>query len=105
MDHDRLVSSLAAFAVLEPTHFPLHFAQIFLVVAQNEPCTFQKVMKALDLTNSAVSRTVMALGQTSRKGTPGFDLMYVAKDPKEGRRLIILLTPKGKALYRQLLSI
>jgi len=31
--------------------------------------------------------------------------MYVAKDPKEGRRLIIMLTPKGKALYRQLLSI
>ena len=102
MDHARLESSLAAFAVLEPTHFPLHFAQIFLVVARHEPCTFQTVMEALDLTNSAVSRTVMALGQTSRKGTPGFDLMYCQKDPKEGRRLLIFLTPKGKALYRQL---
>lgn len=102
MDHDQLEKALAAFAVLEPTHFPLHFSQIFLVVARNEPCTFQKVMEALDLTNSAVSRTVMALGQTSRKGTPGFDLMYCEKDPKEGRRLLIFLTPKGKALYRQL---
>lgn len=105
MDHSQLASALAAFAVLSPTHLPIHFAQIFLVVAKNEPCTFQTVMEALDLTNSAVSRTVMALGQTSRKGTPGFDLMYAAKDPKEGRRLIIFLTPKGKALYRQLTSI
>ena len=105
MDHNQLASALAAFAVLSPTHLPIHFAQISLVVAESEPCTFQTVMEALDLTNSAVSRTVMALGQTSRKGTPGFDLMYVAKDPKEGRRLIIFLTPKGKALYRQLASI
>ncbi len=105
MDHDRLAAVHACFATLDPTHFPNHFAQIFLVVARHEPCTFQKVMDALDLTNSAVSRTVMALGQTSRKGKPGFDLMYVDKDPKEGRRLIIMLTPKGKALYRQLISI
>jgi DNA-binding MarR family transcriptional regulator len=105
MDHDQLARALAPFAVLSPTHFPLHFAQVFLVVARKGPCTFQTVMEELDLTNSAVSRTVMALGQTNRKGQPGFDLLAVFRDPAEGRRFLITLTPKGKALARQLQGI
>jgi len=105
MDHDQLARALAPFAVLSPTHFPLHFAQVFLVVARKGPCTFQTVMEELDLTNSAVSRTVMALGQTNRKGQPGFDLLTVFRDPAEGRRFLITLTPKGKALARQLQGI
>ena len=104
MDHDQLARALAAFAVFDPTHFPLHFAQVFLVVARKGPCTFQTVMEDLDLTNSAVSRTVMALGETNRKGQPGFDLLCVIRDPAEGRRFLIMLTPKGKALSRQLLA-
>lgn len=102
MDLDRLATSLAAFAVYDPTHFPIHFAQVLLVVAEEEPCTFQKVMGKLDLSNSAVSRTVMALGQLNRRGQPGFDLLTTFRDPKEGRRFLIKLTPKGKALVRQL---
>ena len=102
MDLSRLARALAAFAVLDPTHFPLHFAQVFLVVAEETPCTFQTVMDRLDLTSSAVSRTVRALGPTDRKGQPGFDLMVCIRDPKEGRRFLIMLTPKGKALARQL---
>jgi DNA-binding MarR family transcriptional regulator len=105
MDHDQLARALAPFSVLSPTHFPLHFAQVFLVVARKGPCTFQTVMEELDLTNSAVSRTVMALGQTNRKGQPGFDLLTVFRDPAEGRRFLITLTPKGKALARQLQGI
>ena len=105
MDLPQLARGLAAFAVFSPTHFPLHFAQVFLVVAEKGPCTFQKVMEELDLTNSAVSRTVMALGETNRKGQPGFDLLCVVRDPAEGRRFLIMLTPKGKALSRQLAGI
>ena len=105
MDLSQLARAMAPFAVLSPTHFPLHFAQVFLVVAQNGQCTFQKVMDELDLTNSAVSRTVMALGQTNRKGQPGYDLLCVVRDPAEGRRFLIMLTPKGKALSRQLQGI
>ncbi len=102
MDLKQFEKALGLISTLDPTHFPNHFTRIFLVIARHEPCTFQKVMDAFDLTHSAVSRTVMALGQTNRKRKPGFDLVYVAKDPKEGRRLIIMLTPKGKALLRSL---
>ena len=103
MDMDQLGRALAAFAVLSPTHLPIHFVQVFLfVAAAKRPCTFQEVMAALDLSNSAVSRTVMALGQETRKGQPGFHLLLVEKDPAEGRRYIIMLTQKGKALSRQI---
>ena len=44
----------------------------------------------------------MALGLETRKGQPGFDLLLVEKDPAEGRRYIIMLTQKGKALSRQI---
>ena len=44
----------------------------------------------------------MALGQTNRRGDPGYDLLKVDADPSEGRRFIVTLTAKGRALKRQL---
>ena len=84
---------------------PLHFCQIFLVVARRGQCTFPELMEELNLTNSAISRSVMAMGDTHRKGTPGFGLLETRKDHREGRRFLVYLSPKGKALYRQLQSI
>lgn len=101
----QLASALAAFAVHSPTHWPNHFSQLFLAVAEHQPATFKELGETLALSNSAVSRTVAALGETHRKGTSGFGLVSVAPDPYEGRRLIVTLTQKGEALKRQLLQI
>ena len=105
MDLHQLESATAAFAVLSPTHLPIHFVQIFLVVGEKGQITFQELMEELNLTNSAISRSVMAMGETHRKGTPGFGLMETRKDHREGRRFLVYLSPKGKALYRSLQSI
>ena len=105
MNLNQLEKSLAVFASLDPTHLPTHFAQVFLVVAQEEPCTLRKIEERLDLSNSAASRTINALGAVNRKGHEGFGLVTVTRDPKEGRRFIVQLTPKGKALRRQLTGI
>ena len=105
MDLRQLGSALAAFAVLSPTHLPIHFVQIFLVVGEKGQITFQELMEELNLTNSAISRSVMAMGFTNRKGTPGFDLLRTWPDPREGRRLLVGLTAKGKALNRSLESL
>ena len=53
---------------------------------------------------TALSRSVNALGQRNRKGKPGFDLLYVVRDPAEGRRFLVRMTPKGMALQRQLVG-
>lgn len=103
MDSDQLARALGVFAPLNPTHLYVHFVQVFLeIVNADGPVTFRELEDALGLTNSAVSRTVSALGQTNRKGHPGYDLLKVDADPAEGRRFIVTLTSKGRALQRQL---
>ena len=105
MDLRQLESAVASFAVLDPTHFPIHFVQIILLVGKEGQMTFQELMEELNLTNSAISRSVMAMGEVHRKGRAGFDLLETRRDHREGRRFVVSLSPKGKALYRQLQSI
>tara|TARA_Y100001968_G_scaffold327495_1_gene372659 strand:- start:26 stop:343 length:318 start_codon:yes stop_codon:yes gene_type:complete len=102
MDLDQLESALAAFASHAPTSFPLHHVQVFCYVAQEGGCTYRDIEEALNLSNSTVSRTVHALGNTHRKGYQGMDLLELSRDLEEGRRFLIHLTAKGKALKRQL---
>ncbi len=105
MDLSQLESALAAFSFLSPTSFPVHHAEVFLLVAKEGPCTYDAIEKALNLSNSTVSRTVMALGELHRKGYPGHGLLETYSDPAEGRRYLVRLTAKGKALLRQLQAI
>lgn len=102
MDLRQLRQGLAAFAVLDPTHLPVHFIQVFLLVAEKGKVTFREIEETLNMSNSAVSRTVMALGETHRKGKQGFELLEVIPDPSEGRRFLVQLTSKGQAFKRQL---
>ena len=104
MDLRQLQKALAAFRVLSPTHFYVHFAEVFLCVATSEKgsCTFREIEKSLNLSNSGVSRTVNALSDVNRKGQDGFDLLEMVPDPAEGRRFIVRLTQKGEAFKRQL---
>ena len=103
MDSHLLARALCVFAPLNPTHLYVHFIQVFLEIANADgPVTFRELEDALGLTNSAISRTVSALGQINRRGDPGYDLLKVNADPSEGRRFIVTLTAKGRALKRQL---
>lgn len=98
----ELEGALAAFAVLSPHAFPLHHAQLLLVVAREGPCTYQALMDALALTNGTISRAVAALGTEHWRGYPGHGLLEAYRDPGEGRRFLVRLTTKGRALVRQL---
>ena len=102
MDLRALGNALDLFAVLDPTHLYAHHIQVFLVVARDGPCTFKHIEDQLQLSNSAISRTVQALGTTNRKGQPGFELVEVVRDPAEGRRFLVGLTSRGHAIARQI---
>ena len=102
MDLRVLGTALDLFAVLDPTHLYAHHIQVFLVVARDGPCTLKHIEDTLNLSNSAVSRTIQALGQTHRKGHQGFDLVVVERDPTEGRRFLVMLTSRGHAIARQI---
>lgn len=72
------------------------------MVARQGQATYRELEEALNLSNSTVSRTVHALGEVHRKGYEGHALLEVVRDPEEGRRFVIRLSAKGKALARQI---
>lgn len=105
MDLGELDRALAAFATLAPAAFPIHWAQILVLVGEKGQVTYAQVEEELNLSNSSVSRSVHALGEFHRKGGPGLGLLTVTPDPGEGRRYLVRLSARGKALVRQLESI
>jgi DNA-binding MarR family transcriptional regulator len=98
---DRLARSLDCFQAMDP-QMPLHFVQTFLFVAQRHSCTYAEIEKAMNLTNSSVSRTLNALGHRHRDGDRGLGLIEIYIDPGEGRRYRARLTKQGKILASQL---
>ncbi len=72
------------------------------MVAQKGKATYRELEEALNLSNSTISRTVHALGDVHRKGYEGHGLLEFDRDYEEGRRFMVRLTAKGKALARQL---
>lgn len=104
MDLAQLQRALGLFATLDPTEFPLHRAQLFLVVASAGAAgvTFAQLEEALSLTNGSVSRGVASLGEIDRRGGAGYRLVETFKDPAEPRRFRVRLSAKGRALLRQL---
>ena len=105
MDPRAMGKALRLFSVLDATHLPAHFIQVFLVIGERGWCRYEEIEEELGLSNSAVSRTVMALGKVNRKGEAGFDLVRLERDPTEGRRYLVSLNSKGKALWRTLLDV
>lgn len=102
MDLDQLARALDAFAVHEPTHLYLHHVQVFLEVAKHGRRTYDEIAKTLSITTASVSRIAASLSDTHRKGHPGLNLVEITRDPTEGRRYVLMLSPKGQALARQL---
>jgi DNA-binding MarR family transcriptional regulator len=102
MDLDCLTRALGLFAAQDPIRFPLHHARLFLEVATSEPCSFEHLEERLSLTNSSISRSVSALSDRNRHGDRGYRLLTVERDPAEGRRFLVRLSPKGRLLLQQL---
>jgi DNA-binding MarR family transcriptional regulator len=105
MDTVDLSRAIGLFSCLDPTHLYAHQIEVLLVIAQYEPCTLKKIENHLGIANSSVSRTVQALSAINRKRNPGYDLITIHRDPAEGRRFIVTLNARGKALIRQLKSV
>ncbi len=98
MDLDQLERAVDAFSVLDPFAFPLHYIKLFLEVARRERCTFAELEEALNITHGSVSRSVAALSDTNRYGQPGYGLLELHKDPRQTRRYLVMVSPKGKRL-------
>lgn len=82
---------------------PMQQADILLQIALRPGVTMAEIQKRTGLSQSSVSRNVQALSKFHRLDKPGLDLVEVTIDPRETRRRLIFLTPKGKSFITLLL--
>lgn len=102
MDLDQFARALDAFAVHDPTHLYVHHVQAFLEVARHGRRTYEEIAATLNITPSSVSRIAQSLSDTHRNGSPGLGLTEIMRDPEEGRRYMLVLSPRGEAMARNL---
>jgi len=95
-------SALSIFADVEPTYLYSHIVWLFSLIAETGPCTLRSLEERTGLSNASVSRSVHALGEMHRRGSPGLGLVCIDRDPSEGRRFLVALSPAGKELIARL---
>ena len=78
--------------------------QILLEIARKPLSTMQELADATGVALSSVSRNLDALGDRHRKGKPGLGLVAKDWDPREVRRMVAWLTPKGQEVVGRLLE-
>lgn len=98
---DRLMSVLEAFRELDPD-MPIQYALSFLTLARHPGLSIRELSERLGIAQSSASRNVAALSAWHSFRKPGHGLVEAKEDPRERRRKIVSLTPKGKALMRRL---
>lgn len=84
---------------------PMQTVSVFLIIAMKPGICQRDLLKLLDISQSGVSRNVMALGKVNRHGNPGLGLIVQQCDRLDARQVHLRLTPAGKQLVNQLLSI
>jgi len=105
MDLALFSRALDAFAVHSPTHLYVHHVQVFMEVATHGRRSYEEIATALSVSPSSVSRIAQSLSDTHRHGTPGHGLVDIERDATMGRRFVLTLSPKGKALARQIANL
>ena len=81
-----------------------HQIQILLEIAQRPVSTMQELADATDVALSSISRNLDALGEVHRSRKPGLGLVAKDWDPREPRRMVAWLTPKGRQVVGRLLD-
>ncbi|MFD2261621.1 MarR family winged helix-turn-helix transcriptional regulator [Lacibacterium aquatile] len=95
---------LEEFRKLDPD-LPIQYALSFLTLASNEGLSLGELASRLDIAQSSASRNVAALSAWHSFGKPGLDLVEAKEDPRERRRKLVTLTPKGHELIERLRDI
>jgi DNA-binding MarR family transcriptional regulator len=73
----------------------------FLAIALQPGLTMEQLGQNVGMSQASCSRNVSALSKWHRLGKPGADYVEAHEDPRERRRKIMHLTPKGKQVMRK----
>lgn len=84
---------------------PLQQLMCLLVIAEsNEGMSLTEVANKVGVGLATASRYVGSLGKINRRREEGLKFIEAYEDPMERRKKIIRLTPKGKAIVKQILG-
>jgi DNA-binding MarR family transcriptional regulator len=78
--------------------------EIFMMVATTEGLCMSDIGSALGFAVSTASRYFKNLSDIRSKTEPGYGLLYNYRDPQNNRRRLVVLSPKGRALYERILG-
>jgi DNA-binding MarR family transcriptional regulator len=78
------------------------YLTIFYYVAAHDPCYLKSIEDDLGFSQGACSRGSDYLSATDRFGKPGLNWITKKEDNLDARRMVLSLTPTGKAVIRQL---
>jgi len=97
-----LVNTLAEIRRIDE-QMPMQMAQALLVIAMRPGLTMQELSEEVGLSQASCSRNVAALAKWHRLHKAGHDLVESMDDPRERRRKVMFLTPKGKRVVEGIL--
>jgi len=81
---------------------PAQVLSTFLYVASHDNCHKQAVEQELEFSSASGSRNTDWLSKLHRLNKPGLDLIIKEVDPSNRRRQTLKLSPKGRALIKQI---
>lgn len=90
-------------AEIDP-YIPSQMAECLLAVALQPGLRMEDLSKRTGLAQSSCSRNIAALSKWHRLGKEGFDLVEAVDDPRERRRKIVYLTPKGVRVVNKVMA-
>jgi DNA-binding MarR family transcriptional regulator len=99
-----IVQILEEFRRLDPD-MPIQYALSFLTIARHPGLSMGDLAQRLGIAQSSASRNIAALSQWHSFNRAGHDLVVAHEDPRERRRKIVTLTPRGATLIETLRAI
>lgn len=81
---------------------PAQLVSCFLYIASHNPCHKEAIEEDLGYTSASSSRNIDYLSDKHRLNKPGLRLIVKERDPSNGRRILLYLSPKGEQLVNDL---
>ena len=110
LSDDERAAARALRLALEPFYtmrpnVPLSYLRTFLMIAEEEGLGVNDYAQTGDIAPSVMTRNILDIGSLNRHKEEGLALVTNDRDPFDLRKNNVRVTPKGRALVRQWVTV